>query len=155
MINFFFNFPIDSRFVVASFQQGGFLKINQIDPQHDAGIYCCIVRTRGGEESRRDIQIQVNSPPVIEAFSFPKNLQEGGRAQISCTISSGDMPVAITWHKDGAPLLVNLQVLEKKEEFFSLLVFKDITARHSGKYTCFAANSAAKVNYTAELFVKG
>jgi Down syndrome cell adhesion molecule len=46
-------------------------------------------------------------------------------------------------------------VMEKKDEFFSLLVFKDITARHSGKYTCYATNSAAKVNYTAELFVKG
>ena len=45
--------------------------------------------------------------------------------------------------------------MEKKEEFFSLLVFKEITARHSGKYTCYATNSAAKVNYTAELFVKG
>lgn len=45
--------------------------------------------------------------------------------------------------------------MEKKDEFFSLLVFKEITARHSGKYTCYATNSAAKVNYTAELFVKG
>jgi hypothetical protein len=45
--------------------------------------------------------------------------------------------------------------MEKKDEFFSLLVFKDITARHSGKYTCYATNSAAKVNNTAELFVKG
>lgn len=45
--------------------------------------------------------------------------------------------------------------MEKKDEFFSLLVFKDITARHSGRYTCYATNSAAKVNYTAELFVKG
>lgn len=49
----------------------------------------------------------------------------------------------------------NMKVMEKKDEFFSLLVFKDITARHSGKYTCYATNSAAKVNYTAELFVKG
>lgn len=45
--------------------------------------------------------------------------------------------------------------MEKKDEFFSLLVFKDITARHTGRYTCYATNSAAKVNYTAELFVKG
>lgn len=45
--------------------------------------------------------------------------------------------------------------MEKKDEFFSLLVFKEITSRHSGKYTCYASNSAAKVNYTAELFVKG
>jgi Down syndrome cell adhesion molecule len=65
------------------------------------------------------------------------------------------MPIYFTWHKDAAPLSMSLQVLEKKEEFFSLLVFKDITARHSGKYTCFASNTAAKVNFTAELFVKG
>ncbi|KAL7024043.1 hypothetical protein ACKWTF_012881 [Chironomus riparius] len=144
----------NSRYVVSSIQQGGYLKINQIDPQHDAGSYTCIVRSRSGEESRRDIQINVNSPPVIEAFTFPKNIQEGGRAQVTCAVSSGDMPVYFTWHKDGSPLLLSLQVLEKKEEFFSLLVFKDITARHSGKYTCYASNSAAKVNFTAELFVK-
>ena len=42
----------------------------------------------------------------------------------------------------------------EKDEFFTLLIFKDITARHSGKYTCFPTNSAAKVNYTAELLVR-
>lgn len=47
------------------------------------------------------------------------------------------------------------KITEKKEEFYSLLVFKDINARHSGKYTCYASNAAAKVNYTAELQVRG
>jgi len=47
------------------------------------------------------------------------------------------------------------KITEKKEEFYSLLVFKDISARHSGKYTCYASNAAAKVNYTAELQVRG
>lgn len=86
------------------------MKINQIDPAHDAGSFTCIVRTRTGEEARRDIQINVNSPPVIETFSFPKNLQENGRAQVSCAVSSGDMPVFFTWYKDGAPLSISLQV---------------------------------------------
>lgn len=44
---------------------------------------------------------------------------------------------------------------EKKDEFFTVLVFKDITAKHSGQYTCFATNSAAKVNFTADLLVRG
>lgn len=166
----------------------------QIDPLHDMGSYTCIVRSRSGEEARRDIQINVNSPPVIEPFFFPKNVPENGRAQISCSVSSGDMPVYFSWFKDGSPLPLSLQVcvrnicgslfkvihkfsfhrswstfqflilsdkkkiaqvMEKKDDFFSLLIFKDITARHSGKYTCYATNSAAKVNYTAELFVKG
>lgn len=47
------------------------------------------------------------------------------------------------------------QISEKKDEFYTLLVFKDISARHSGKYTCFARNSAAKANYTAEMLVRG
>lgn len=34
-------------------------------------------------------------------------------------------------------------------------MFKDISAKHSGKYTCYASNAAAKVNYTAELQVRG
>lgn len=56
------------------------------------------------------MQLTVNSPPVIEPFSFPKNLQEGGRAQVSCQVSSGDMPVYFNWHKDGVPIPMSLQV---------------------------------------------
>lgn len=36
-----------------------------------------------------------------------------------------------------------------------MLVFKDISSKHSGKYTCYASNSAATVNHTSELLVKG
>lgn len=52
-------------------------------------------------------------------------------------------------------LTKKLQVEERGAEFFSNLVFKDVSSRHSGQYTCVASNSAAKVNYTAELIVKG
>lgn len=36
-----------------------------------------------------------------------------------------------------------------------MLIFKEVTSRHSGFYTCIASNSAAKANYTAQLLVKG
>lgn len=145
----------NTRYFVSSIQQGGSLKIAQVDPNHDAGIYTCIAKSRNGEEARRDIQLIVNNPPVIDPFNFPKNLQEGGRAQVSCSVSSGDMPVYFSWHKDGASIPLSLQVVEKKEEFYTLLIFKDITSRHSGKYTCFATNSAAKISSSAEMLVKG
>lgn len=141
--------------MIATIQNSGTLKIIQIDPTHDEGMYTCIVRGRTGEEARRDIQITINSPPVIEPFTFPKSLPEGGFAQVACSVSSGDMPIFFNWHKDGAPIPLSLQVIEKKDEFFTQLVFKEITARHSGKYTCFATNTAAKVNHTAEMLVKG
>jgi hypothetical protein len=47
-------------------------------------------------------------------------------------------------------------VEEKKGgAFFTFLVFNQVTSRHSGSYTCMASNSAARVNYTAQLLVKG
>lgn len=123
-------FPFqDSHHIISSVQQGGYLLIKQVDPSRDAGVYTCIVRSRTGEEARRDMQLSVNSklaiwklatssnflyfsagPPVIEPFKFPKNLQEGGRAQISCAVSSGDMPIYFSWKKDDVIIPMSLQV---------------------------------------------
>lgn len=50
---------------MASLQNGGFLKIHQIDSNQDSGIYTCIVRNRGGEEARREIELAVNSKRFI------------------------------------------------------------------------------------------
>ncbi|KAH8329742.1 hypothetical protein KR074_004183 [Drosophila pseudoananassae] len=144
----------NSHYELASVAEGGQLVIKNVEPGRDQGIYTCIVRSRAGEEARRDMQLNVNSPPVIEPFKFPKNLQEGGRAQITCAVSSGDMPIYFGWKKDDSSIPSSLQITEKKEEFYSLLVFKDISAKHSGKYTCYASNAAAKVNFTAELQVR-
>lgn len=51
-------------------------------------------------------------------------------------------------------LLFLLQIQEKRDEFFSFLIFKEVSSRHSGRYTCIATNKAARVNETAELLVK-
>ncbi|CAH0405117.1 unnamed protein product [Chilo suppressalis] len=131
----------------------GALRIPRVDSSH-AGTYNCAVMGSHGEIARRDLQLVVSNPPEIEPFSFSANLQEGKRAQVSCSVTSGDMPVHFTWLKDNAPIPSNLQVEERGADFFSNLVFKEVFARHSGLYTCVASNSAAKVNYTAELVVK-
>ncbi|XP_052738049.1 cell adhesion molecule Dscam2-like [Bicyclus anynana] len=120
-----------------------------------AGAYTCSAVGPHGEIARRELQLIVSNPPEIEPFSFSANLQEGKRAQVSCSVASGDMPVRFAWLKDNAPIAADLQVEERAAEFFSNLVFKEVSARHSGRYTCVASNNAAKVNYTAELVVKG
>uniref|UniRef100_A0A182NQ64 Down syndrome cell adhesion molecule-like protein Dscam2 n=1 Tax=Anopheles dirus TaxID=7168 RepID=A0A182NQ64_9DIPT len=142
------------RYSVADVKHGGYLKIYTVDPAQDRGPYTCIVTGPNGDEGRRELQLVVHSPPVIEPFSFPKIMKVGGRAQLTCSVSAGDMPIYFSWKKDGSPIAQDLHVSEKKEEFFSLLVLKDITARHSGRYTCFATNTAAQTNYTAELLVQ-
>ncbi|XP_012543882.3 cell adhesion molecule Dscam2 isoform X1 [Bombyx mori] len=131
----------------------GGLKVSRVEASH-AGAYTCAVTGPHGEIARRELQLVVSNPPEIEPFSFSANLQEGKRAQVSCSVTSGDMPVHFTWLKDNGPIPSNLQVEERGAEFFSNLVFKEVSARHSGLYTCVASNTAAKVNYTAELVVK-
>ncbi|KOB72718.1 Down syndrome cell adhesion molecule-like protein, partial [Operophtera brumata] len=132
----------------------GALRVTRVDPSQ-AGAYSCSVMGPHGEIAKRELQLVVSNPPEIEPFSFSANLQEGKRAQVSCSVTSGDMPVHFTWLKDNAPIPSNLQVEERGADFFSNLVFKEVSAHHSGLYTCVASNSAAKVNYTAELVVKG
>ncbi|KOX68634.1 Down syndrome cell adhesion molecule-like protein Dscam2 [Melipona quadrifasciata] len=142
--------PLDIRHRVDS---EGHLTIANVDP-NDAGTFTCMVRARSGETASRDIRLTVSSPPVMSPFNFPPNLQEGSRAQVTCTVTSGDLPIYFSWLKDGEPLPSSLRIEERVAEFFSLLVFKELSSRHSGKYTCVATNSAAKVNHTAELLVK-
>ncbi|CAH2050967.1 unnamed protein product, partial [Iphiclides podalirius] len=131
----------------------GALRLARVESSH-AGAYTCAVTGPHGEIARRELQLVVSNPPEIEPFSFSANLQEGKRAQVSCSVTSGDMPVHFTWLKDNTPIPSNLQVEERGADFFSNLVFKEVSARHSGLYTCVASNTAAKVNYTAELVVK-
>ncbi|XP_076279934.1 Down syndrome cell adhesion molecule 3 isoform X5 [Lasioglossum baleicum] len=131
----------------------GHLTIANVDP-NDAGIYTCKVRAPSGETASRDIRLTVSSPPVMSPFNFPPNLQEGGRAQVTCSVTSGDLPIAFSWLKDGEKLPSSLRIEESVADFFSVLVFNKLSSRHSGKYTCVATNSAAKVNHTAELLVK-
>ncbi|XP_072938511.1 cell adhesion molecule Dscam1-like isoform X2 [Epargyreus clarus] len=131
----------------------GALRLSRVESSH-AGAYTCAVMGPHGEIARRELQLVVSNPPEIEPFSFSANLQEGKRAQVSCSVTSGDMPVHFTWLKDNVPIPSSLQVEERGADFFSNLVFKEVSARHSGLYTCVASNTAAKVNYTAELVVK-
>ncbi|XP_026317872.1 Down syndrome cell adhesion molecule-like protein Dscam2 isoform X4 [Hyposmocoma kahamanoa] len=131
----------------------GALRVTRVEPSH-AGAYTCVVMGPHGEMAKKELQLFVSNPPEIEPFSFSANLQEGKRAQVSCSVISGDMPVHFTWLKDNQPIPSSLQVEERGADFFSNLVFKEVSAHHSGMYTCVASNSAAKVNYTAQLVVK-
>ncbi|GBP85803.1 Down syndrome cell adhesion molecule-like protein Dscam2 [Eumeta japonica] len=93
----------------------------------------------------------VVSPPVLSPINFPPGLRAGERAQLTCTVTSGDMPVYFSWLKDQMPIT---SVEERSAEFISLLLFKSLTAAHSGVYTCVVTNAAGKANTSAELAIK-
>lgn len=133
--------------------EDGSLSVTDLDPA-DSGYYTCIVSNREGKSARREIQLIVNSPPKLEPFVFPSNLQEGARAQATCYVTSGDVPIHFKWYKDRAPIPAFLQIEETVSEFYSMLIFKEVSSRHSGEYTCVASNAAARTNYSATLMVK-
>ncbi|XP_015122999.1 Down syndrome cell adhesion molecule-like protein Dscam2 [Diachasma alloeum] len=97
--------PLDMRHRV---DNEGYLTITTVDPD-DAGTYTCTVRASTGETASRDIKLTVSSPPVMSPFGFPANLQEGSRAQVTCSVTSGDLPIHFSWLKDGEPLPSSLR----------------------------------------------
>ncbi|EFN71841.1 Down syndrome cell adhesion molecule [Camponotus floridanus] len=119
----------------------------------DGGLYACVASNTLATVEHK-ARLNIYGPPVMTPFSFPPSSQEGSRAQVTCSVTSGDLPIYISWLKDGEPLPSSLRIEERGAEFFNVLVFKELSSRHSGKYTCVATNSAAKVNHTAELLVK-
>ena len=100
--------PIDLRHRL---EEGGSLVISALDPQVDTGVYTCLVTGRNGDVVHKNVDLIVHSPPILEPFTFPTNIQEGSRAQVTCYVTSGDMPIHFSWHKDDMPISASLQVL--------------------------------------------
>ena len=92
---------------------------------------------------------------MVEPFSFPNDLIANRRAGVACIVSAGDLPITISWKKDGLPLSTDLGVTISTNDFTSFLSFTQVTRKHNGNYTCLAENPATKANYTAALMVQG
>lgn len=76
---------------------------------------------------------------------------------IACVVSSGDMPIRITWHKDGQLIVPGSAsgVGIETKEFMSSLQISKVTLKHNGNYTCIASNAAATVSWERQLIVTG
>ena len=95
--------------------------------------------------------------PEIVPFSFGfETIDQGKFAQLTCVISSGDMPISITWSLKGelvssGPTLTTTMLGTQA----SMLVISSVDYQHSGIYTCRAENIAGVSSYSAELRVNG
>ena len=75
---------------------------------------------------------------------------------MACVISSGDMPISITWSLKGDiissdPTMTTTMIGKQT----SILIIQSVDYQHSGVYTCRAENPAGVTNYAAELKVNG
>lgn len=121
-------------------------------------------------------------PPRISPFYFENGVTEGMRTQLMCTTSQGDQPFNITWLMDDKPIQVrpgdgasvsssassssggsNAAVVETGNNiqisdyppFSSILTINNVSAKHSGNYTCQISNVAGLAEYSTSLSVAG
>ena len=111
-----------------------------------------MVKLQGGTE-----YILFTEKPEIVPFSFGfDTIDQGKFAQLACVISSGDMPISITWSLKGelvssGPTLTTTMLGTQT----SLLMISSVDYHHSDVYTCRAENPAGVSSYSAELLVNG
>lgn len=99
--------------------ENGTLEVEHMEKsQGDEGEYTCLALSSvsksssgssssagGPVEAQSSVQVNIRARPTIEPFSVSRSLREGQRASITCTISSGDLPISISWFRNEQPLL--------------------------------------------------
>ena len=96
-------------------------------------------------------------------FTFGKPIfNEGEYVLISCIVSSGDLPLTITWSLQGVAVNSLNNGVGETGIFTNpagpranSLSIASVDYKHSGEYTCTARNTAGNASYSATLKVKG
>ena len=120
----------------------------------DEKKYTCTATNSQGSSATGHVFLKPIEQPKISPFTFDGDLKEGDRSQVSCTISSGDMPIGIIWKKNGERFNPPADIEVQENVFSSNILFFSLRASHSGSYTCVASNKANSVNFTAQLIVR-
>ncbi|XP_040566562.1 cell adhesion molecule Dscam1 isoform X3 [Lepeophtheirus salmonis] len=131
----------------------GTLLIQKVEAS-DATTYICVVQNRVGQRAQGKIHLLAIKAPKIAPFHFAPDLKEDDRAQVVCSITSGDLPIQISWEKDGKVLEPDSNIQIQNNVFGSSLLFFRLKAQHSGFYKCIASNAAETTNFTSQLVVK-
>lgn len=106
-------------------------------------------------------QFLFNKKYCLIRASENEDLHAGKRVSVICAAESGDLPMEFRWLKNDAPFKSNSGesgysiTVKQNDDFSSVLTIHNLSAIHSGKYSCVVSNSAATVRYTTSLQVNG
>ncbi|XP_064480697.1 cell adhesion molecule Dscam1-like isoform X2 [Ornithodoros turicata] len=136
----------------------GTLEVHHVERATDEGPYTCVAKDAEGHSAENNVYVNVKVKPTIEPFSYPPSIREGQRASVMCTVSSGDMPINITWYRDGEPIgPANPQtrgiLVSTVADYSSTLHFKSVRLEYRGNYTCVASNDAGTVSYSTTMVI--
>ncbi|XP_030771182.1 LOW QUALITY PROTEIN: Down syndrome cell adhesion molecule [Rhinopithecus roxellana] len=143
--------PFNHRQV--AFENNGTLKLSDVQKEVDEGEYTCNVLVQPQLSTSQSVHVTVKVPPFIQPFEFPR-FSIGQRVFIPCVVVSGDLPITITWQKDGRPIPGSLGVTIDNIDFTSSLRISNLSLMHNGNYTCIARNEAAAVEHQSQLIVR-
>ncbi|XP_043557299.1 Down syndrome cell adhesion molecule homolog isoform X2 [Chiloscyllium plagiosum] len=143
--------PFNHRQV--AYGNNGTLKLSDVQKDVDEGEYICTVLVQPQLTTSQSVYVAVKVPPFIQPFEFPR-FSIGQRVFIPCVVISGDLPIRITWQKDGRPIPASLGVTIDKIDFTSSLRISNLSLMHNGNYTCIASNDAAAVEHQSQLIVR-
>uniref|UniRef100_A0A671L9T6 Down syndrome cell adhesion molecule-like protein 1 n=1 Tax=Sinocyclocheilus anshuiensis TaxID=1608454 RepID=A0A671L9T6_9TELE len=133
--------------------ENGTLKLSDVQKGADEGAYLCSVLIQPQLSISQTVYVTVKVPPLIQPFDFPPT-SIGKLMYIACVVSSGDMPIRITWRKDGQEIVSGTSgVTIETKEFMSSLQISKVSLEHNGNYTCIASNDAATVSSERQLIV--
>lgn len=154
--------------------ENGTLELEHLE-RTDEGQYTCLAQS-GQLRASGSTHLRIKVKPVIEPFAISRSLREGQRASIMCTVSSGDLPLAISWFRDQQPISgqdswppqvvssaeelaetdkVSVARVSRVSDYSSTLLFESLSAHHSANYTCLAKNEAGSASHQAQMLVQG
>ncbi|XP_052739465.1 cell adhesion molecule Dscam2 isoform X5 [Bicyclus anynana] len=121
----------------------GTLVIENVERMSDQATYTCVAKNSQGYSARGTLELQVMVPPHIVQFEAEEPVFAGESVQLTCHVSKGDTPLAITWSFHGKELSSHEGITTTKiGQRTSLLTISIATASHSGEYSCHASNRA-------------
>ncbi|XP_025417900.1 Down syndrome cell adhesion molecule-like protein Dscam2 isoform X2 [Sipha flava] len=131
----------------------GSIVIENVQKKGDQGTYNCEA-SNDKHVVKASVEVVVIAPPEITPFYFSE-LTEGSRVQVACTVHQGDLPLNLTWLKDGD--LVHHgsggAVTTPFNAYSTILTVNNVSRSDTGDYTCVAANPVHSAMFTAHLTV--
>lgn len=98
----------------------------------------------------------VSVPPKVSPFYAEETLHVGDRTSLTCSVPKGDLPLTISWQKDGRTLDTSPMIsITQVDQYTSILLIENLTPEHNGNYSCVVRNLAAEVKHTQQLVVNG
>lgn len=121
-------------------------------------FHCCSTVSAATYSSGHLLNDDSNPGLILSPFSFPENLEEGMRASVVCSISSGEPPQTIKWYRDNKELKNDNNIsIVSITEFVSSLIINKLERSYTGNYTCLASSRSThgkSVSYTSRMTVR-